>query len=97
MALSVSIASFLESYPEFTNAGEKLLRAKLAEASMRTNVSVFGTPGQATAALMLRTCILLYKSPWARALRQENPDQIGEWSKELRGLQRGATFGQRVF
>jgi hypothetical protein len=90
------VSQFLESYRVFAQAPETQIQAKLAAAAARTNAAAF-LPEQVADAVMLRAAIALMRDPDARPLRKESPDQIKEWSKDLRALCRGAASIQRVF
>lgn len=96
-------AEFLAHYPEFNGAGAQsatptaYIDAKLAEAAETTNGEVYQTAQQAKYAVMLRAAVLLLHSPHGVKLRAANPDQAMAWEWRLRGMQRAATQGLRVF
>lgn len=89
--MTVTAASFLAEFPEFSGASVTLVNAKIAAATLRTPASVWG-PLQDEGVKYL-AAHLLANSPFARELQltRENGESI--YTPERSRLERTAAMG----
>ncbi|MEY4507944.1 MAG: hypothetical protein RLZZ450_66 [Pseudomonadota bacterium] len=90
----ITVAAFLEMFPEFEEADEALVLKHIAMAATRTASGIY-TAEQQEQAVGLKAATLLLKSPWARKARLVDDTQAFIWAGELYELQRSATMGLR--
>lgn len=89
-----SLAEFRSEFPEFANASDPLVQAKLDDATDRTSASAWGTGRKRRQGIMLRTADLLAKSPFGRKLRMVMKDGSTPYTEDLRRMVRVAAAGR---
>lgn len=93
-----TVSTFLASYPEFAGAetdAPGLIQTKLDAAARATNGAIMGDVTDDV--IELRTAIALMRSPWARALRLEQPDQLKMWQDQIDAHETARTSCIRIF
>lgn len=91
----VSLADFRTNYPEFDDAPDTLVTAKIAQAALRMNAALWAA--LAPTGVMLHAAHLLATSPQGRAMKLVNKDGSTTYGKEYAIMQRTCTIGLRVF
>lgn len=90
--MPVTVASFKAQYPEFEEAGDPLIQAKLNDAAVNVDAATWGT--EADAAVMLTAAHNLAISPFGRNTRLDKDDPTRSiYGEELKVRQRRVAFG----
>ena len=94
--MSLSLALFLERFPEFSEARapETLVLAKIAEASRRVSAEVWGDLHSDGVAYL--TAHLLARSPWGQGVRLVADDGSTAYDAPYRDLLRTVVSGVSV-
>lgn len=90
---SLSVARFKAAFPEFENATDALVQAKIDDAEGRLNERVFGTLW--TQAVMYQTAHLLAASPFGRKMRLTD-GATSIYEGDLKLLRKMVTSGYRA-
>lgn len=90
----LTLASFLEGYPEFQNAGSTLVESKLGEAALSINATVWGSKADQGHGLL--TAHLLALSPYGQNARLSGPDGSSTWGDHFERLRWQVGCGLRV-
>ena len=93
-----TVTDFLTAYPEFSAAVTEspgLIEQHLVDATANTNAVTMDD--KAEEAIKLRCAITLMESPWARALRLEDPKANARREQRLRNMQETQTALLRIF
>ena len=90
--MAVTVESFKAEYPEFEEAGDTLIAAKLADAVLNIAADTWGT--EADAGVMLTAAHNLAISPFGRNSRLDKDDPTRSiYGEELKARQRRVAFG----
>lgn len=92
--MSVTVDSFLASYPEFRSAERDLLQAKLDAAEPQVDSEVWGD--KTDQGVELTAAHLLAISPFGQNARLVAKDGSTTYSKRLREMQLQVTGGYRL-
>lgn len=88
-----SIADFRARFPEFGRAPDVLVTAHLDAAHIRCSPKRYGRLH--TEAVLLTCASMLARSPGARNMRLDSPEQLRLWDDELQRLRAMAAVGFR--
>jgi len=90
----VTVAEFKTQYPEFIEAGDVLIQAKLDDATAQVDADIWGAKSEI--GIGLTTAHLLSLSPYGSNARLEKEPFRTIYGERLRNMQSDVASGHRV-